>query len=49
MKKRKLITFYNITKPNWYMKCKRTYIQALKMGWRHILKGHAIAFSIKSV
>ena len=48
MKKRKLITFYNITKPNWHMKCKRTYIQALKMGWRHILKGHAIAFSIKS-
>ena len=49
MKKRKLITFYRLRQPNWHMKCKRTYFQALKMGWRHIFKGHAFAFSVKNV
>lgn len=47
--KYKLITFYRITQPNWHMKCKRTYLQALKMGFKHIFKGHAIAFTIKNV
>ena len=47
--KYKLITFYRLGQPNWYMKCKRTYLQALKMGWRHIFKGHAFAFSVKNV
>ena len=49
MGKYKLITFYRIRKPNWRMKCKRTYLQALKMGFRHLFRGHAIAFSIKSI
>lgn len=49
MGKYKLITFYRIRKPNWHMKCKRTYLQALKMGFRHLFKGHAIAFSIKGI
>ena len=51
MKKSKyrLITFYRLGQSNWHMKCKRTYLQSLKMGWRHILKGHAFAFSVKSV
>lgn len=48
MKKYKLITFYRLRQPNWHMKCKRTYLQALKMGWRHIFKGHAFAFSVKN-
>ncbi len=47
--KYKLITFYRLGKPNWYMKCKRTYLQSLKMGWRHIFKGNAFAFSIKNM
>ena len=44
----RLITFYTLN-GNWYMKCHRTYLQALKMGWRHIFKGHAFAFSVKNV
>lgn len=47
--KYKLITFYRINKPNWYMKCKRTYWSAIKVGFKHILKGHALAFSVKKV
>lgn len=47
--KHKLITFYRITKPKWHMKCKRSYIKTLKMGFKHIFKGHAIAFTIKNV
>lgn len=49
MKQYKLITFYRITKPNWHMKCNRTYLSAIKMGFRHLFKGHCFAFSIKSV
>lgn len=49
MSKYKLITFYRIKQPNWHMKCKRKYLQALKMGFRHIFKGHAVAFTIKNV
>lgn len=44
-----LITFYRLFKPNWYMKCKRTYSSAIKLAFKHILKGHAIAFSVKKV
>ena len=45
----RLITFYTLKGKNWYMKCHRSYLQSLKMGFRHIFKGHAIAFSIKKV
>ena len=47
--KYRLITFYKLREPNWHMKCKRTYFQSLKMGWRHILRGNAVAFSVKKV
>lgn len=47
--KYKLITFYRLFKPNWHMKCRRTYFSTLKLGFKHILKGHAIAFSVKNV
>ena len=45
----RLITFYTLIGKNWHMKCHRTYLQSLKMGFRHIFKGHAIAFSIKKI
>lgn len=46
-KTRRLITFYTLTGKNWHMICHRTYLQSLKMGFRHIFKGHAIAFFIQ--
>ena len=45
----RLITFYTLIGKNWHMKCHRTYLQSLKMGFRHIFKGHAIAFSVKKI
>lgn len=45
----RLITFYTFKGKNWYMKCHRSYLQSLKMGFRHIFKGHAVAFSIKKM
>ena len=45
----RLITFYTLIGKNWHMKCHRSYLQSLKMGFRHIFKGHAIAFSIKKL
>ena len=45
----RLITFYTLIGKNWHMKCHRSYLQSLKMGFRHIFKGHAIAFSIKKI
>lgn len=44
----KLITFYRINKPNWHMKCNRKWFSVIKMGIKHIFKGHAIAFSVKN-
>ena len=46
---KRLITFYTIRGKKWHMMCTRTFKQCLKMGFRHIFKGHAIAFSIKKV
>ena len=43
----RLITFYTLIGKNWHMKCHRSYLQSLKMGFRHIFKGHAFAFSVK--
>ena len=45
----RLITFYTLIGKNWHMKCHRSFLQSLKMGFRHIFKGHAIAFSIKKL
>ena len=45
----RLITFYTLIGKNWHMKCHRSYLQSLKMGFRHIFKGHAIAFSVKKL
>ena len=45
----RLITFYTLEGKNWHMKCHRSYLQSLKIGFRHIFKGHAIAFSIKKL
>ena len=45
----RLITFYTLKGKNWHMKCHRSYLQTLKMGFRHIFKGHAIAFLIKKM
>ena len=45
----RLITFYTLIGKNWHMKCHRSYLQSLKMGFRHIFKGHAIAFSVKKI
>lgn len=45
----KIIVFYRLYKPNWRMKCKRTYWSCIKMGFKHIFKGHAIAFIVKKV
>ena len=45
----RLITFYTLIGKNWHMKCHRSFLQSLKMGFRHIFKGHAIAFSVKKI
>lgn len=36
------ITFYRLSKPNWYMICTRSYYNCFRMGLYHFLKGHGI-------
>jgi len=46
-RKKYKITFYRLSKPNWFMICTRTPLNCYKIAFYHLLKGHAVWFTIK--
>ena len=49
MKRKKYkILFYKLC-DEWYMICTRTYISCLKIGFKHLFKGHCLYFKIKEL
>lgn len=42
------ISFYKFITPNWYMICTRTKFDCYKVAFKHLLKGHAILFTVNT-